>query len=81
MNGEIRNDCVFISCSYPKSTNSVSKIPVANVCRLIIPQTHAGHGRCVPSWNFNCVWFADPSFSESNSEVLLKLCMNLVTLV
>jgi len=25
------------------------KIPVANVCRLITPQTHPRHGRCVPS--------------------------------
>jgi len=25
------------------------KIPVANVCRLTTPQTHPGHGRCVPS--------------------------------
>jgi len=29
--------------------NSVLEIPVANVCRLITPQTHPGHGRCVPS--------------------------------
>jgi len=25
------------------------KNPVANVCRLIIPQTHPGHVRCAPS--------------------------------
>jgi len=25
------------------------KIPVANVCRLIAPQTHPAHRRCVPS--------------------------------
>jgi len=25
------------------------KIPVANICRLITPQTHPGHSRCVPS--------------------------------
>jgi len=25
------------------------KVPVANICRLITPQTHPGHGRCVPS--------------------------------
>jgi len=24
------------------------KIPVANVYRLISPQTHRGHGKCVP---------------------------------
>jgi len=71
MNGEIRNDCVglFISCSYRNITKSVLKIPNANFCRLIIPQTHPGQGRCAASWNFNCVWFADPNFSESHSKV------------
>jgi len=29
--------------------SSVLKIPVANICRLITPQTHPGHSRCVPS--------------------------------
>jgi len=29
--------------------NSVSKIPVPNVYRLITPQAHPGHGRCVAS--------------------------------
>jgi len=61
MNGKIRNDWVFISCSYPKITKSFLKIPVANFCRLIIPPTHAEHGRWVASWNLNCVWFADPT--------------------
>jgi len=28
--------------------NSVLKIPFANVCRLITPQTHPVNGRCVP---------------------------------
>jgi len=27
------------------------------LCPLITPQTHPGHGRCVASWNFICVWF------------------------
>jgi len=27
--------------------NSVLKITVANVYRLVTPQTHPGHGRCV----------------------------------
>jgi len=40
-----------------KITNSDLKIPVANISHLIIPQTHPEHGRCVASWNFNCVWF------------------------
>jgi len=39
------------------------------------------NGRCVASWNSNCVWFAGPTFPESNSKVLLKLCMTLSTLV
>jgi len=60
--------------------NSVLKIPVANVYRLMTPQTHPGHGRCVPSWRFNCAWFVDPAF-ESKSKVLLKLCLELLTLV
>jgi len=50
--------------------NSVLKIPFANFCRLI-PFTHPRHSRCVASWNFNCVWFAD---SDSKSETLLKVC-------
>jgi len=57
------------------------KIPVANVCRLISPETHPEHGRCVPSYSFNCVWFVDATFPESKSKVLLKLCMKLLSLV
>jgi len=59
--------------------HSVLKIPVANICRLITPQTHPAHGRCVPSWSFNCVWFVDPTSPESKSKVLLKLCMKILT--
>ena len=58
--------------------NSVLKIPVANFCRLITPQTYPGHGRCVASVHFNCVWFVDPIFPESKSKVLLKLCIKLL---
>jgi len=29
--------------------NSILKIPVANVYRLITSQTHPGHGRCLAS--------------------------------
>jgi len=29
--------------------NSVLKLPVANVYRLMTPQTHSGHDRCVAS--------------------------------
>jgi len=61
--------------------NSVSKIPVANFCYLITPQTHPGHGRCVASCNFNCAYFACPTFPESKSKVHLKLRMKLLTLV
>jgi len=43
------------------------KIPVAKFCRLITPQTHPGHDRCVASWNVNWVWFTDPNFPESKS--------------
>jgi len=43
------------------------EISVANFFRLITPQTHAGHSRCLASWNFDCVWVADPNFSEANS--------------
>jgi len=59
------------------------KIPVAKFCRLITSQTPPGHGRCVASLNFNCVWFAvvDPTFPESKSKVLLKLCIKFLTLV
>jgi len=57
--------------------NSVLKIPVANVYRLITPQTHPWRGRCVPSQSFNCVWFVDPTYPESKSKVFLKLCMKL----
>ena len=49
--------------------NSGLKIPVANFCRLLTSQTHPGHGRFVASWNINCVWFACPTFPESNSKV------------
>jgi len=37
--------------------NSVLKIPIANFYRLITPQTHPRHSRCVASWTFNYVWF------------------------
>jgi len=57
--------------------NSVLKIPFESVCRLITPQAR---GRCVASWNFNCIWFMYPT-SKSKSKVLLKLCMKLFTLV
>jgi len=30
---------------------TVLKIPVANVFRLITPQTHPGHGRCMKARN------------------------------
>jgi len=46
--------------------NSVLKIPVANFCRSITPQTYPGHGRCVASSNFNCVWFVDANCPESS---------------
>jgi len=67
----------LVLTEYKAHINSVLKIPDANFCRLINPQTHPGHGRCVASWNFNCVWFVDPTFPESKSKVLLKLCMKL----
>jgi len=51
------------------------KITVANVCcliTLITPHTHPGQWlrirRCVASWKYNCVWFADPTFPESKSK-------------
>ena len=66
---------------FKKDTYSVLKIPVANLCLLITPQTRPGHGKCFASWNFNCVWFMDPAFPESKSKVLLELCMKLLTLV
>ena len=61
--------------------NSILKIPVANFCRFITTYTYPGHGRCVASWNFNSVWFVDPTFPESNSKVILKVCMKLLALV
>ena len=42
-----------------QKSNSVLKIP--NFCHLITPQTHPGHSMYAVSWNFNCVWFADPT--------------------
>jgi len=43
--------------------NSVLNFPVvANFCHLITQQIHPGHSRCLASWNFNCVWFMDPTF-------------------
>jgi len=39
----------FLFLSKNDRLNSVLKIPIANVYRLITPQTHPGHGRCVPS--------------------------------
>jgi len=60
------------------------KIAVVNFCRLITPQTHPGQWawQVCRLWNFNCVWFVDPTFRESKSKVLLKLyCMKLLTLV
>jgi len=69
----------FISCSYAKMT--VLKIPFANFCSLITPEIYPWHGRRVASLNFNCVWFVDPTSSESKSKVFLKLCVKLLTLV
>jgi len=60
---------------YKYDMNSVLKIQVANFCFLITAQTHLEHGRHVASWNFNCVWFVDPTFPESKPKVLLKLCV------
>jgi len=57
------------------------KIPVANFCRSATPQSYPGHGKCVASLNCNCEWFVDPTFPESNSKVLMKLCTKLLTLV
>jgi len=34
----------------------------------------------LPPLNFNCVWFVDPTFPESKSKALLKLCIKLSTL-
>ena len=61
--------------------NYVLKIPIANFCRLNTPQSHPRHSRNVASWNFNCIWFMCPTFPESKSKVLLKLCIKLLTLV
>ena len=66
---------------FKNDINSVLKIPVANFCRLITLRTHPRHSRCVASWNFNCVWYVVPTFPESKSKVLLKLCMKLLTLI
>jgi len=49
------------------------KIPVANVYRLITPQTHPGHGRCLASLSFqlcivcgfNFSWIKVKSASET----------------
>jgi len=64
-----------------KYKNSVLKIPVGILCPLITPPTYPGHGRCVASLIFNCVWFVDPNFPESKYKVLLKLCIKLLILV
>jgi len=42
------NNC-FVLIQKWHRLNSLSNIPVANVCRLITPQTHPEHGRCVAS--------------------------------
>jgi len=57
--------------------NSVLKILVENFCRLITPQNHPRHTRCVASWNFTCAWFVVPTCPESKSKVRLKLYMKL----
>jgi len=45
------------------------------------PVSYVTDGRCVAFYNFNCVWFVVPTFPESKSKVLLKLCMKLLPLV
>jgi len=45
------------------------------VCRTM--QSFRESFRSVASWNFVYVRFADPTFPESKSKVLLKLCMKL----
>jgi len=52
--------------------NTVLKIPVASVYRLITPKTHPRHGRCVASQSFQlCVvcgsnyWIKVKSASET----------------
>jgi len=43
--------------------NSVLKIPVANVYRLITPETHPGHSRCVASYSFQLCMVCGSNFS------------------
>jgi len=57
--------------------NSVLKIPVANVYRLITPKIHPGHSRCVASYSFQlCMvcgsnfWIKVKSASETVYETL-----------
>jgi len=54
-------------------TNSLFQIPVANFCCLITPQTHPD-SRCVTQ-KFDHLWFVVPTFPESKSKVILKLCI------
>jgi len=42
--------------------NSVLKIRVANVYRLITPQTHPGHGRCVAALSFQLCMVCGSNF-------------------
>jgi len=56
--------------------NSVLKIPVTNVYRLITPQPHPEHGRCVASWSFNCVWFVHPTFLNQSQKCFWNCVRN-----
>jgi len=70
----------FLSLS-KNDISSVVTIQVGNFCRLIALQIHPRHSRCVASWHFSCVWFVISPFPDSNSKVLLKLRMKLLTSV
>ena len=71
---------LFVYCSIQIWHQLCFENSSCKLCGLITPQTYPWHGRCVASWNLNCVWFVDQTFPESKSEVLLELCMKLITL-
>jgi len=57
--------------------NYVLKSPVVSFCCLTTPQIHPGL-MMEEVWSPEIsiyMWFADPTFPESNSKVLLKLCI------
>jgi len=60
---EITEHSFFVLIQKWHMLNSVLKIPVANVYRLITPQTHPGHGWCVASWSFQLSMVCGSKFS------------------